>query len=358
MAEFKDQIPHSGGQLTIRKQGNAYQLIYTHQNANRVALVELVAQNGKPVRWLNMVEEMQQMNRPAAPSVRIEFPTDAEAMWGRTCPHCKSYFRSASPYTEYCPYCGHKADSLEFLTESQKDFVKKIHDATIAAMQGPDGETTINFEKPDGGWAYADEKQQNHFTCARCELEFDVLGEYVGCPSCATRTARSVIQRKLKEIEADFEQDATTIPKDQRDQRQRRWRQHVVTAVAEFESLTRDIIASLAKFPHTPKRRKEIEELNVLYLRNADVRLGEWFGFELLAGLDEPDRTFTNIMVQRRHLFAHNAGKVDQEYLDKSGDTSVRLHETIRIDSGEVRRLVKLLGTLSANLLDAHESIA
>ena len=64
------------------------------------------------------------------------------------------------------------------------------------------------------------------------------------------------------------------------------------------------------------------------------------------------------IMIQRRHLFAHNAGKVDQEYLHKSGDTAVRLHETIRIDSGEVRRIVKLLRAIASNLLDGWESIA
>src|SRR5713226_9325902 len=35
-------------------------------------------------------------------------------------------------------------------------------------------------------------------------------------------------------------------------------------------------------------------------------------------------RTFRNRMFNRRHLFAHKGGTVDQEYLDKTNDATVR----------------------------------
>lgn len=358
MAEFKDRIPHTGGQLTIHKQGARYQLQYVHQNLNQAALVELVAVDGEPFEWINIVDEMSG-RRPAHPPLRIEFPTDAEAMWGRSCRKCKSYFRAAMPYTELCPYCDHKADSLAFLTDSQRAFIKRQFDAIVAAMAGPDGETTINFESTAAdSWAYTEEKQQTHFECTACKMEFDVLGDYVRCPQCGLRTTRQVIERRLNDIASDFEHDATSIPKDQRDQRQRRWRHHITACVAEFEAFARDITASLAALPSTPRRRKAVNELSLMSIKSADEKLRDWYGIELLTGIDQGERDFVNTMFNRRHLFAHSGGKVDQEYLDKTGDATVRLNEVIRVDSGEVRRLIMLVRQIAQNLQSERESIA
>jgi uncharacterized C2H2 Zn-finger protein len=358
MAEFKDRIPHTGGQLTIRKQGTMYQLEYVHQNFNRMALVELVALDGEPVEWINMVNAMSAGPRSKNPPLRIEFPTDAEAMWGRSCPKCKSYFRAAVPYTELCPYCDNKADSFDFLTGNQRAFIKKQYDAIITAMAGPDGDTTMNFESDDAeSWVYSEEKQQTHFECAKCEMEFDVLGDYVRCPQCGTRTTRQVIERRLTEIAADFEHDAANILKEQRDHRQRRWRHHVTACVAEFEVCARDVTSSLASLPSTPRRRRAISELSLLSLISADENLRDWYGLELLTGIDQGDRAFVNTMFNRRHLFAHTGGRVDQEYLDKTGDATVRLNEVLTIDSGAVRRLIALLRQIARNLLDGRDSI-
>jgi hypothetical protein len=359
MAEFKDRIPHTGGQLTIRKQGSRYQLGYVHHNLNQMALVELIAVDGEPDAWMNMVAAMAGEPRPKSPPLRIEFPTDAEAMWGRSCPKCRSYFRAATPYTEFCPYCDHKGDSFDFLTDNQRAFIRKQYDAIIVAMAGPDGDTTIDFESTgEESWAYSEEKQQTHFECASCKMEFDVLGDYVRCPQCGLRTTRQVIERKLNDIASDFEHDATTISKEQRDHRQRRWRHHITACVAEFEVFARDITGSLAALPSTPRRRKAISELSLMSLKSADQRLREWYGFELLTGIDQAERDFVNTMFNRRHLFAHNGGKVDQEYLDKTGDTTVRLNEVIRVDSGEVRRLIGLVRQIAQNLQNGRDSIS
>jgi Zn finger protein HypA/HybF involved in hydrogenase expression len=357
MTEYKDAIPHTGGQLTIHRVGRGYQLTYVHHNLNRVALTELVAVAGEPVEWIDMVSEM----RGAAPSpaVRIEFPSDAEGMWGRRCPSCKSYFRTRIPQTEFCPYCNAKADSLTFLTAHQRDFIKRQHDAIVDAMAGPEGDTVVNFEgDADDSWGYADERQQTNFKCANCGLKSDVLGEYVRCPSCGTRTARQVIERKLAEISADFESDAQNISTDKRDQRQRRWRHHVSACVAEFDALGHDISKALAALPCTAARRKAILELSLPSITVTADKMREWFAIDLLHGVDDNDHSFLNRMFNRRHLFAHNSGKVDQEYLDRTDDSTVRLNEVVKITSNETRRLIALVQRLAEHLLLGFESIS
>ena len=352
MAEFKDPVPHTGGQLTIHRSARGVQLTYIHHNANRVALTELITVEGKPVEW-------SEMRGAPPPALLIEFPSDAEGMWGRRCPTCKSYFRTSFPQTDFCPYCNTKADSLTFITAHQRDFIKRQHDAIVAALDGPEGDTVVSFEGDAAdSWGYADERQQTHFKCAKCPLKFDVLGDYVRCPNCNTFTARQVIERKLSDISTDLESDAQTIPTDQRDQRQRRWRHHVSACVAEFDALGRDISKVLAALPCTPGRRKAILELSFPSIVVTAGRLREWFGIELLGGIDENDRGFLNRLFNCRHLFAHNSGRVDQEYLDRTGDSSVRLNEVVKISSNETRRLIALVQRLAEQLLLGFESMS
>jgi hypothetical protein len=55
-------------------------------------------------------------------------------------------------------------------------------------------------------------------------------------------------------------------------------------------------------------------------------------------------------MFNRRHVLTHNGGRIDQEYLDKTGDTTVKLHQKIAVRSKEIKRLIPLLRTVAQNL--------
>ena len=90
-----------------------------------------------------------------------------------------------------------------------------------------------------------------------------------------------------------------------------------------------------------------------------DRVLGQYgFGFDLLEGLSTSDKTFLHRMFNRRHLFSHCGGMVDQEYLDRTGDGTVRLHQVVTVSSAEVRRLLSLVGRVAGNLLDGFESVS
>lgn len=360
MAEFKDSVEHTGGVLTIHKQGHGYSLSYSHVSSKRLALVELVAVDGEPVEFVPMNAPEQQ-----APQRRVltMLPTDEEGLYGRRCPNCGSYFRASHPFTRHCPYCDATAKEIAFFTDSQREFIRRQFDAIVRAMEGADRDTAINFDAQiaaptrEGAWVYSEEKQQTLFKCSSCRTEFDVLGLYVRCPQCAKRTAREVIERKLSDLSTDFEADAANIPKEQREQRQRRWRHYVPGCVAEFEALGRDVAVVLSRLPGVPSRRAAIASLSFQNVTSAAAKLHEWIGFDIFQGLSDSDKAFLHRMFNRRHLFAHCGGKVDQEYLDSTGDTTVRLHQIIDVDSKEVRRLINLVKHVALNLLDGFETI-
>jgi hypothetical protein len=54
---------------------------------------------------------------------------------------------------------------------------------------------------------------------------------------------------------------------------------------------------------------------------------------DLLKNVSKADTDFLNKMFNRRHILVHNARRVDQEYLHRTGDSSVRFHEKIVVRS-------------------------
>ncbi len=60
----------------------------------------------------------------------------------------------------------------------------------------------------------------------------------------------------------------------------------------------------------------------------------------------------------RRHLFTHNGGRVDEKYLQVSGDQTVKLHQTLKVQREEALRIVALLCKAAKNLVSGFEAMS
>lgn len=127
--------------------------------------------------------------------------------------------------------------------------------------------------------------------------------------------------------------------------------------VSTFEAMAEDIRSQLQKFPTTPCRRKAISRLSFQHITAAANSLKEWFAIEIFEGIAGGDQDFLKLIFNRRHLLVHRAGRVDDEYLQNTADTTVRLHQQLRIRSREVRRLADLLSRCGENLFYGYLSI-
>ena len=84
------------------------------------------------------------------------------------------------------------------MMDYQRDFIKAQYDAILSALASADGDTMVNFDAKisepsiDDPGTHSEEKHQTHFKCSSCELESGVPAEYLRCPQCGTRTARTV----------------------------------------------------------------------------------------------------------------------------------------------------------------------
>jgi hypothetical protein len=119
-----------------------------------------------------------------------------------------------------------------------------------------------------------------------------------------------------------------------------------------------DVRAQLLKIPMTARRRREVENVSFQQIKEAEEALRIWFGIEIFKGLKQEDREFLNREFNRRHLLTHKAGRVDAEYIEKTGDTSVVLNQTVRIRSKEIARSSELVRQCASNFFDEFVSMS
>ena len=158
----------------------------------------------------------------------------------------------------------------------------------------------------------------------------------------------------MTEIETRFNKVDETI--EGRHEREVEW-ERLLRCVSEFEGLANELKKFLSLNPLTPKRRADLNNLSFQKILNANDRINDWFGFQILEGISEDDRNYINIMFNKRHLFTHTNGRVDQEYLNNTNDTKLRLNELVRLRSKEIRRLLPLIRQMSSNLTKGYLSI-
>ena len=368
VSEFRDKIRAAGGKVEflyypdkgIATQISGFGFIAAYQVAVSLDGRHLLAT--VPATGIGVIPVYPQ------PSVLTFIQSDEQGMWGRNCPTCRKYFRTNHVMgLTFCPYCSISDDSLAFVSEAQRTYITACYDAFARAHVGKKNTSVEMAEITDdvAAWHYSEEKLQTHFKCDTkdCHTETDILGEYGFCPRCGRTNARKVFFETMTKLLTRWDQVNRTIS--DRRERGETWEGVTIASLSEFEALAKHLRAKLLLFPLTPKRRKQVRELNFQRPLEADGSLTQWFDIGILKwpgnavttarAVPEAEVPFIKKMIQRRHILIHNRGHVDQEYLDLSGDTQVRLSERIRVRSTEAKRFVEHCQQMGVNLMDNVE---
>lgn len=361
MSEF-EEIAHSGGKIEFKqKEGGGFSVGFSQSNPWGVAIFQVcVSLNGELLGVLPMGGIGSKLSIPEN-SIPAWVISDKESMFGRKCSQCNSYFRTSSCGDNmFCPYCGHFGSNVSYTTDNQYKFIEAYCNAYIEAYNG-DKDVIIDLNNisdqlPDNKpqWVYSEQRQQNRYACSKCKVIYDMLGYYGACPRCNNLNFLEVIEGKFNDLEQQFKEAHEKT--EGRHEREVEW-EKLMRCVSEFEAMANDLKKYLVSFPAIPKRKVDLQQLSFQKLLNANECFNNWYGFEILKEISPTDRKFMNVMFNRRHIFTHNAGKVDQEYLDNTNDSTVRLNQVIRFKSKEIKRLIPLLRRAAVNLIEGFECI-
>jgi hypothetical protein len=235
------------------------------------------------------------------------------------------------------------------LTPGQLSYVSQFCAKLTEALNSEsDGEYLVDMdavadavgsaaEKP--AFYYAEEGQQNKFTCEACGTVTDILGRFGYCAVCGTRN-------DLQEL------TGKTIPAlRNRINAGGPYENCVKDAVSEFDSLVGVCVAQLLKHvAMTPARRNRLENRRFHNLQSVAVDLKEILDVDILEGIKPDDLQFAKMMFHRRHVYEHRGGEADDKYIADSGDSSIRPKQLLKETMESAHRIAGLVEKMATNL--------
>jgi len=355
MNEDFREISHSGGKIiftvTTDSDGQRYQIGFRSSRPVPMVMIAVYAlPQGVPVGSIQLGGIGTALSSPPFPGCYpVMIQSDSQGRFGHHCPRCDGYWRSG-PFPCVCPYCNTHAEGYQFLSKAQLRFVQHYCNVLIGALDFiENGEVTIDMdvvadavakeagERPP--FYIAEESQQCKFRCLACDEFNDILGRFGYCSLCGTRNDLAEFEEKT--VVAIRERLNTGAPP----------HDCVRDAVAAFDTLVAQYAKQLAE--QVPLSARRVARLTKNSFHDLDeVRLvfRDWFDIDLCTAMKDNEVAHVKLMFYRRHIYEHNGGEVDQKYLAKSGDTTVRLKQVIRETQDGAHALLGSLVKMARNL--------
>ncbi|PPU04877.1 hypothetical protein XacyCFBP2565_22180 [Xanthomonas arboricola pv. corylina] len=358
--EFQE-IAHSGGKLVVRVRtndsgGKSYQLHWSSSRPNPSTLIQLFAlPQGIPLEPISAVGIGVPIPAPSVlGAYMVMVASDSTGKFGHHCPVCREYWRS-EPWPWTCPYCRVEVPSLDFLSDAQRAYVDQFCRALMNALDADnDCDIEIDMDKvadavgsstPKPAFYVSEQSQQHQFRCVACGTFNDILGTYGYCSGCGTRNDLAVFEKEtVPEIRKALNGGG-------------RPENAIRDSVAAFDSFVGQYAKQLAKLVPLTTGRKDRLEKRFHDFRGTLALFREIFDIDLAKGLKPADIDFLALGFHRRHVFEHKGGEADEHYLATSGDTSVKLKQTIRETQDGAHELLGLLVRAANNLHKGFHSL-
>lgn len=310
----------------------------------------------------------------------VAVPLDDDGFLDRACPspQCGRTFKvlhrdwEQSPaLAVYCPFCRWEDEPTNFTTTEQQDYLNseleaKMAEVTQSLLGGfakqvkrrRDRRSPISInvttkfaDIPVPVSPEALESMLLRINCENCGCTYAVVGAGFFCPLCGANSARHTfrqsvaksrtaiqVARQLDDVLGDADKAAEA--------RRSLLESQMGDLVTAFQRFAAELYPLLPNSPGSAKRN--------LFQRLADASK-EWAkagGRTFDAVLDACEWEDIKCYFLQRHLFAHTEGIVDQEYVDKSGDTIYRVGQRLSISDAHILRLAELVEKLGLGLAD------
>lgn len=367
--DFKE-IAHCGANTTINiatdnegRKGAAFGIVGRSPGPMTAVGVYILLPHGIPVSDFKLGGIGQPFDPPPPEGcVPAILGSDSLGCWGHQCPQCGGYFRNrnhAAIYPLTCPYCGLRTAAFQFLTPAQRRFLAHLAERLEEELSAPDERGTerqveIDMEslvrqaadEPKPDFYYASQTQQTRYTCDRCGEFNDIRGLYGYCAACGSRNNLQMLSTRLEEIRQSLNEG------------QVRAEAAVGQSVSAFDAACRDFANQLTRrIPMKPARKEALSRLVFHDIESETFkRLKDFFDLNPLKGIADRDIRFICLMMERRHVFEHNAGVIDARYVERSGDENATVGNLLRETRENAHRLVGLLTRMAGNIdRDFHE---
>jgi hypothetical protein len=298
--------------------------------------------------------------------ISIPITPDADRFTGRECPNpeCEGYFKvefgtglKEKGVPCHCPYCGYTAQHDKFWTKAQIEYAKSIALKKITDALHKDLKKLEFDHKPRGPFGiglsmkfkrgqpipirnYREKKLETEVVCDNCTLRYAIYGVFAFCPDCGQHNSLQILNKNLELISKMLDMAS----KAEKELAGHLVRNALEDCVSSFDGFGRELCRVYANKASAPYNAEKLSFQNIEKVKRI---LSVLFSINLITVLSEEDWRIAVRGFQKRHLLSHKMGIVDDEYIQKTGDTQVVAGRKICISAEEVRRLIEIVRKFS-----------
>jgi hypothetical protein len=310
-------------------------------------------------------------------SIRIPIPADEDGYTGRECPNrtCLGYFKikigtglKGEGLPCVCPYCGHTASHNKFWTKEQIEYAQSVAMRDIDDALRADLES-MEFEmKPRGPFGigismklqpsnplpihyYREKKLETSITCDSCTLEYSVYGLFAFCPDCGVHNSLQILVNNLRLVRKQLSLASTVEDPE--------LTRHLIedaleNCVSSFDGFARESCRVRAS---KGLDSAQAQTLSFQNLPKAAERLKTLFGIDFRSAVDNQDWDLAHTAFMKRHVLAHRAGVVDQQYQNETSDPDAHIGRRVIVSVEEVQLLTQTIERIGRVLLSLLPSV-
>lgn len=306
----------------------------------------------------------------------IPLKTDKNSMLGRRCPRkeCKRFFKiKDKDYAEFqnkeifCPTCGFKESGNNMVSYDQIEFAKSlvmkdamdyINNSFKGLERKSDPRSLISFKVTPGKIEikdYIENELDKTVTCEKCNKTFAICSVSSFCPFCGPRDPAIIFEQNT-ELAKQFSNLQNIITGQEKNSLQENGifdkliEKALDTTVTAFETYCKS--KYVKKIIQTSS---DSEEQILKQIRNSFQNLDETaklfgkFGIDVKAILGTKN-SFVAECFEKRHVFIHNSGIIDQRFIDRTGSKADWLGKKIIITQNDIDSFITGLRELVTEL--------
>lgn len=311
----------------------------------------------------------------------VSFETDDEGYVDRQCPfkdclfvfkvHIDDWKNLFKNEAIFCPLCRHKADSSQWWTYEQIAYAKKFAENQVLRALHKGARSSANSFAPSRKKGFititlslkgsppapmrlpapATEEMKMKVVCEKCNARFSVIGAAYFCPCCGYNSVVRVFEASMQKVLAkveNLELVKTAFAEAGKED------EGVVCCQSLIETGIQDCVVAFQylaeklylKIPgaSTPPFNvfQRIDDGSDLWKHSTTEGYDDW--------LTEYELKTMKLLFQRRHLFSHTEGIVDEKYLNKSGDVDYVEEQRIVVKERDVVSLVHIVSKLAEKM--------
>ncbi len=295
----------------------------------------------------HLLREMDALKNTTSISVPIE--ADREGYCDKECPaqnclfafkvHGDDWKNLVREEEVFCPACRHVAPATSWYT---REHVSRIKEYAVRHFQGRIDDAMrwdasewnrrqprnafmkITMEVKGSGAPVllpvtAAEPMRLRTSCETCGCRYSYIGAAFFCPACGTNSAQHTFKQTLAAVRTAAETGDVlrkTVDADQAEVLTRALLEKgVQDAVMSLQRLCEEMFLRISGSSEIRRNAfQNLDEGSELWRRATGREFGELIGPEEMRKL--------KLYFQQRHLFAHCQGIVDNDYVNRSGDSS------------------------------------